>query len=71
MQVIQNKESTKFFASCSSCGHIRVCSLFRAIAPLLEKWTDETKPFEAESLASICKEYLSDQIIQTLKGGDY
>jgi len=43
-------------ASCKSCSHVRVCAVFRAIAPLLNSF-QEARPFEPEDLAVICQEY--------------
>jgi len=59
-----------FLISCSTCAHIHVCTIYRAIAPLLEKWTEETRPFEADQIASICGEYLSLDVVETLKAGN-
>jgi len=42
--------------SCKTCSHVRVCAVFRAIAPLLNSF-EEAKPFEPEELAVICREY--------------
>jgi len=54
--------------SCTNCGHVRVCALFRAITQLLSGWTDETKPFNQEDIASICKAFISEMIVETLNG---
>lgn len=71
MQVTAKKElpdePTSFLARCSKCGHARVCSILRAIAPLMTNWDDKTRPFEADEIASICKAYISDQVIQILQ----
>jgi len=54
--------------TCKSCGHVKVCAVFRAVAPLLSKsWDEETRPFEPESLASICGEYVDQKTIQILE----
>ena len=42
---------------CTSCVKFRVCSLVRAIAPLLKDFN--VKPFMVEDLAVICREYVS------------
>lgn len=58
---------TPFTRECTSCGHIVVCSLFRAIAPLIEQsFTDETKPIEAKNLAQICNQYIPASLISAL-----
>ena len=52
----QAPTSLPFRKSCKECSHLPVCSLYRAIAPLMENFKE--KPFEAEQLAIICKELL-------------
>ena len=48
---------------CGTCVHVRVCSIFRAISPLIERnFTDGTKPFDAEDVARICREYMPDTL---------
>ena len=54
--------------SCTDCAHVRVCTVYRALADLLKRWTPETLPFEAENLAIICKEFISDSLVQNLRG---
>jgi len=54
--------------SCSKCAHVRVCTVYRALADLLKRWTSETTPFEAEQLATICKEFVSNSLVQNLRG---
>jgi len=51
--------------SCSHCGHIRVCALYRAVAPLMESWKGEP-PISAEDLAVICNQFLSAAVTRTL-----
>ncbi|MEM2107960.1 MAG: hypothetical protein QXL10_01570 [Candidatus Bathyarchaeia archaeon] len=51
--------------SCSHCCHIKVCALFRAVAPLIESWKAEP-PIQTEDLAVICNQFLSSQIAKTL-----
>lgn len=34
-----------------------VCSIVRAVAPLMEKWPENDRPFEAADLAKICGEF--------------
>ena len=47
--------------SCDKCQKARVCSILRAISPLLASWDETTRPFEPDKLASICKEYLAGE----------
>jgi len=58
----QAKRSKNFLLSCRNCSHVRVCAVFRAIAPLIKNWTDETKPFDPDNLAAICREYKEDHL---------
>lgn len=60
-QAQRNNQKT-FLISCNKCDHIRVCTIHRAVAPLLAKWTDESRPFEADQIASICGEYLDQEL---------
>ena len=43
--------------SCKQCSHVKVCSIYRAIKPLLGNWSDKDRPFEADQIAKICKEF--------------
>jgi len=36
---------SKLLRRCGRCGHVVVCSVFRAVGPLLQGWTDESRPF--------------------------
>jgi len=42
---------------CSKCAHVNVCSVYRAIAGLLNSF-EIKKPFEPFELARICGEFL-------------
>lgn len=52
--------------SCTTCAHMPVCGIYRAIAPLMKEFeriepgsTNHPKvPFHAEELAKICTMYL-------------
>ena len=58
MQTLQKKQ-TDFLMTCDKCGHAKVCTIVKAVTPLLEtNWTDDTRPFEVSQIAAICKEYL-------------
>jgi len=46
-----------FEKSCLRCGHVVVCSIVRAVAPLMEKWPEKNRPFNAADLAKICAEF--------------
>jgi len=57
-----------FERTCKVCGHLKVCAVFRAIGPLLsQSWEDENRPFDPESLATICREFLSASTIEMLR----
>jgi len=43
--------------SCKMCSHVKVCSIYRAIKPLLGNWEEQDRPFEAEQIAKVCKEF--------------
>ena len=43
--------------SCKLCSHVKVCSIYRAVKPLLGNWEEKDRPFEAEEIAKICKEF--------------
>jgi len=54
--------------SCVKCGHINICAVFRAIAPLLQNWKENERPFEPEDLATICKVFVSAGMLSALNG---
>ena len=43
--------------SCKMCSHVKVCSIYRAVKPLLGNWEEQDRPFEAEEIAKVCKEF--------------
>jgi len=47
--------------SCKNCAHLNICSLFRAIAPLIENWKGDP-PITPTDLAQICSEFLSKTV---------
>lgn len=49
--------SKVFDKNCKLCSHVKVCAVFRAVKPLLENWEEQDRPFEAEVVAKICKEF--------------
>jgi hypothetical protein len=51
--------------SCDKCAKVRVCGIFRAIAPLMKSFEDH-QPFQAEDLATICNEFLSAKAVSYL-----
>jgi len=54
--------------SCKSCCHVKICAVFRAVGPLLsQSWDEETRPFEPESLAEVCGEYVDSRSLDLLK----
>ena len=48
-----------FNGDCSKCVKADVCTILRAVGPLMANW-DDNKPFEVSQLAIICKAYLTD-----------
>ncbi len=61
-------ELQKAEISCRECGHIGVCAVFRAVGPLLSKWEDDSRPFEPERMAAICRNWVSAKILSALQG---
>jgi len=61
-------EMPKVEISCKDCGHIGVCAVFRAVGPLLSKWEEESRPFEPERMAAICRHWVSAKVLNTLQG---
>ena len=51
----QNLETT-----CDKCGHLVVCSIFRAFAPLMMKEFEDNIPIEPTDLAKICNQFSLD-----------
>lgn len=54
--------------SCAACGHVSICSVLRAVAPLLGGFDDEHRPFEPTEMAVICKKWISLAAIEVLQG---
>jgi hypothetical protein len=52
----EREEGVEPIKSCEKCSHLPVCSVYRAIAPLINSF-EVRKPFEAKELAKICKEF--------------
>jgi hypothetical protein len=68
MQTQVRKVSDPFERSCTVCGHLKICAVFRAVGPLLsQNWEDENRPFDPESLAIICREFVSASTIEILR----
>jgi hypothetical protein len=68
MQAQVRKVSDPFEKSCKVCGHLKICAVFRTIGPLLsQNWEDENRPFDPESLATVCREFLSASTIEILR----
>ena len=68
-QTKQPAKSPFISNSCVKCAHIKVCAIFRAIAPLLQAW-EQDKPFEAEQLAVVCRSFVSGQVLSMLNEGE-
>ena len=58
--VLDEREESVFGKSelrkCSRCSHLNVCSVYRAVAPLINSF-EVRKPFDPQSLAVICQEF--------------
>jgi hypothetical protein len=54
--------------SCTGCAHLPVCTVYRALTQLLEKWTDQTRPFEAADVANVCTTFYPASVANTLNG---
>ena len=50
----------QFELSCDKCGHLVVCSIFRAFAPLMRKEFEDNTPIEPTELAKICNQFSMD-----------
>ena len=67
MTIQESKAEERLIKSCASCGHVRVCAVFRAVSPLLsQSWDDSTRPIEPDCLAIICREFVSASALQIL-----
>ena len=43
---------------CTKCAHLNVCTIYRAIAPLINNNFKVKKPCEPEEIAQICREFM-------------
>lgn len=62
----ENKFTTKKpenTPSCFKCGHHKICAIAKAIMPLMGNWDDQNRPFEADKIAEICKEYAENFVV--------
>ncbi len=55
--------------NCSECGHIIMCTVFRAFAPLMRKEFEDNEPIDPNHLARICDEFVDIRAFEALKGG--
>ncbi len=55
--------------SCAGCGHISICTMMRAVAPLLGDFEEENRPFEPTEMARICKKYFSLAALEVMTRG--
>jgi hypothetical protein len=60
----QPGEPVSFKRSCAKCVHLNVCTVIRAVAPLLGNWEEGHRPFEATDLAAVCQEYLTADTVE-------
>jgi hypothetical protein len=49
-------------ASCELCSHIVVCAIYRAVKPLMDNWPESQRPFNAEEIARICRQFVSKKV---------
>lgn len=68
MQTAQRIRNPFMERCCKTCAHIRICSVFRAIAPLISSFK-ENQPFNTEDLAMICREYVNGGTLALMKSG--
>lgn len=64
------KPDELFVRSCTQCGHISICTMMRAVAPLLGDFTEEHRPFEPTDMAVICTKFISLAAMEVLTRGD-
>jgi len=65
-QPIQTLEQLANNKACTNCSHLTVCTIFRAVASLLQNW-EKDKPIETENLAKICKVFESNTVANLLR----
>ena len=71
-QIEKTANGLRLEQKCSKCGHVKVCAVFRAVGPLLNKsWTPETRPIEPENLAQICKAFVLESVLNILSSHRY
>ncbi len=58
MQATSSDTPLSFKRTCDKCEHLEVCTVVRAVAPLLGNWEEGHRPFEATDLAAICLKFL-------------
>ena len=56
--------------SCAACGHISICTMMRAVAPLLGDFEEDHRPFEPTQMAVICKKFISLAAMEVLTRAD-
>jgi hypothetical protein len=49
-------------ASCEMCSHVIVCAIYRAVKPLMDNWPEYQRPFNAEEIARICRQFISKKV---------
>ncbi len=62
----QPGEALSFKRSCAKCAHLNICTLTRAITPLLANWEEPHRPFQPTDLAAIYLEYLAREAVESL-----
>jgi len=52
----ESEKGEESIRSCKRCSHLAVCSVYRAIAPLINSF-EIRKPLNPDDLAKICTEF--------------
>lgn len=50
-------EDAQVHRVCTECIHFQVCTIYKAVAPLIEENFEEDKPLDPKDTAKICKEF--------------
>lgn len=58
-----------FEQTCDKCGHLPICSVFRAFAPLMRKEFEKDMPINPIFLGKICTKFVSAESLRALEEG--
>ena len=60
LQFEKNVPTIDLSPKCQNCNKVVVCSIYKGMSGLLEgNWDEGVRPFEADALAQMCKEFLA------------